>query len=135
VETLVDIVGFGGPPGGPWHQAVYASALPLGSGTVRTEHGVLPVPAPATLKLLASAGAPVVPSAARGELVTPTGAALLATWATFAQPAMTLGQVGYGFGTKEFAWANLVRVWIGEALPEPRGPVQGRARCRGPRRP
>jgi uncharacterized protein (TIGR00299 family) protein len=124
VDTLVDVVGYCWAMEHLGIEAVYASALPLGSGTVHTEHGMLPVPAPATLKLLTAAGAPIVPSDARGELVTPTGAALLASGAVFGQPAMTLARVGYGFGSKEFAWPNMVRVWIGEALPEARGPVR-----------
>jgi uncharacterized protein (DUF111 family) len=99
-------------------EAVYASPLPLGSGTIRTEHGLLPVPAPATLALIAEVGAPTLPLEARGELVTPTGAALLTTLATFERPAMRVQRVGYGFGTKIFPWPNMVRVWIGEALPD-----------------
>ncbi len=114
VDSLVDIVGFCVALHRLEIEALYASALPVGSGVVRTEHGPLPVPAPATLALLAEAGAPIIPSAARSELVTPTGAALLGTLAQFAQPAMRVHQVGYGFGTKEFEWPNLLRVWIGE---------------------
>jgi pyridinium-3,5-bisthiocarboxylic acid mononucleotide nickel chelatase len=116
VDALVDIVGFCCAVERLGLEALYASPLPLGSGMVRTEHGLLPVPAPATLALLAAAHAPIAPSSARGELVTPTGAALLSTLATFGQPPMMVQCVGYGFGTKEFAWPNAVRVWIGEAF-------------------
>lgn len=119
VDSLVDIVGFCAGVQRLGLEALYASPLPTGSGTIHTEHGLLPVPAPATLALLASAQAPLVPLDARGELVTPTGAALLTTLATFAQPAMRVQAVGYGFGTKEFAWANAVRVWIGEEMAQP----------------
>ncbi len=115
VDSIVDIVGFCSAVKRMGLQALYASPLPLGSGTIVTEHGLLPVPAPATLALLADAGAPTCPSPGPGELVTPTGAALLTTLATFAQPAMRVQGVGYGFGTKEFPWANALRVWIGEA--------------------
>lgn len=114
VDTLVDIVGFCWGIQRLEIDAIYASALPLGSGTIRTEHGLLPVPAPATLALLAETKVPTVPSAAKGELVTPTGAALLTTLATFSRPAMAVHRVGYGFGSKEFPWPNAVRVWIGE---------------------
>jgi hypothetical protein len=123
IDALVDIVGFCSAIERLGIAAVYASALPLGSGVVRTEHGLLPVPAPATLALLAEVGAPVLSDEARGELVTPTGAALLSTLATFERPAMRVQQVGYGFGTKEFPWPNMVRVWIGEEIENaPRGP-------------
>ncbi len=117
VDAVVDIVGFCCALERLGIEAVYASALPLGSGMVKTEHGLLPVPAPATLALLAAAGAPIAPSDARGELVTPTGAALLSTLATFEQPAMRVQRVGYGFGTKEFPWPNAVRVWVGQEIP------------------
>jgi uncharacterized protein (TIGR00299 family) protein len=122
VDTLVDVVGFCWALHHLEIEALYASPLPLGGGTIRTQHGLLPVPAPATLALLAAVGAPIVPSEAKGELVTPTGAALLCTLATFAQPAMTIQRVGYGFGSQEFPWPNVLRVWIGEALPQPHAP-------------
>jgi uncharacterized protein (TIGR00299 family) protein len=117
VDSLVDIVGFVCALERQGIDAVYASALTLGSGTVETEHGLLPVPAPATLALLAEAHAPTVPALAQTELVTPTGAALLAEFATFQQPAMSVETVGYGFGTKELEWPNALRVWLGEGLP------------------
>jgi len=116
VDSLVDIVGFCCGIHRLGIEELYASPLPLGSGTVRTEHGLLPVPAPATLALLASVGAPTLPSGAQGEMVTPTGAALLTTLTRFERPAMKVERVGYGFGTKEFPWANLLRVWIGDSL-------------------
>ena len=114
VDTLVDIVGFCWAMERLEIDALHASALPLGSGTITTEHGLLPVPAPATLALLAGAKVPTVPSEGQGEMVTPTGAALLATLATFSRPAMVVHRVGYGFGSREFPWPNAVRVWIGE---------------------
>lgn len=117
VDAVVDIVGFCCALERLEIEAVYASALPLGSGMVRTEHGLLPVPAPATLELLAAAGVPIAPSDARGELVTPTGAAILGGLARFEQPAMRVLRVGYGFGSKEFPWPNAVRAWIGEEIP------------------
>jgi pyridinium-3,5-bisthiocarboxylic acid mononucleotide nickel chelatase len=114
VDSIVDVVG------AVWGlrelgvEQVYASSLPTGSGTVKTAHGLLPVPAPATMALLANVGAPLRPSPAETELVTPTGAALLATLATFRQPAMSLRRVGYGFGRKTLPWPNVARLWIGE---------------------
>jgi uncharacterized protein (TIGR00299 family) protein len=125
VDTLVDVVGFVCALEHLEISAVYCSPLPLGSGTVQTEHGLLPVPAPATLALLAQVGAPTRPSPIQAEQLTPTGAALLAEFATFTQPAMTIHAVGYGFGTKEFnpaegaahGWPNALRAWLGEPLP------------------
>lgn len=95
-------------------ERVVASPVHVGSGQVRCAHGVLPVPAPATALLLQ--GVPVYGGAIRGELCTPTGAALLKHFAGDfgAMPAMTLDRVGYGMGTKDFPWANCVRVLLGE---------------------
>jgi hypothetical protein len=116
VDSLVDIVGFACALERLRIHRVYSSPLPLGSGTIHTEHGRLPVPAPATLALLAQVGAPTVPTTAGAELVTPTGAALLTEFATFQRPAMTIQSVGYGFGSQPLAWANALRLWLGEPL-------------------
>jgi hypothetical protein len=115
IDSLVDIVGFACALERLGIEAIYSSALPLGGGTVETEHGLLPVPAPAAMALIAQKGAPTVPGPGEGELVTPTGAALLTEFARFEQPAMAPNSVGYGFGSKERAWANCLRVWLGEA--------------------
>ena len=92
------------------------SPLNVGGGTVKCAHGTLPVPAPATLKLLA--GAPVYSSGPQVELVTPTGAAivnrLVARFASF--PAMKITKAGYGAGSRDFPdHPNLLRLTIGEA--------------------
>jgi pyridinium-3,5-bisthiocarboxylic acid mononucleotide nickel chelatase len=113
VDSLVDIVGFAAALQRLGIDKVYASSLPLGSGTVQTEHGRLPVPAPATLALLAQVGAPTLPGPGPGELLTPTGAALLTSYATFERPALAIQAVGYGFGTRELDWPNALRVWLG----------------------
>ncbi|MCC6313813.1 MAG: nickel pincer cofactor biosynthesis protein LarC [Thermomicrobiales bacterium] len=91
----------------------------LGSGWVTAAHGQLPVPAPATAALLARANAPVAPvppaqEGVPGELLTPTGAAILTTLAEFRRPAFAPGAIGYGFGGRELPWPNALRVWIGE---------------------
>ncbi|MCD6302562.1 MAG: LarC family nickel insertion protein [Anaerolineae bacterium] len=117
VDSIVDVVGFVTGLRLLGVTKLYSSALPLGAGTVRTAHGVLPVPAPATLALLAEVGAPTVPTDVEAELLTPTGAALLTTLATFGQPAMAVGQVGYGFGQRELPWANMLRIWVGKEVP------------------
>lgn len=94
---------------------VVCSPLPVGSGTVVCEHGVLPVPAPATAELLA--GFPLAPSKERGELTTPTAAAVLTTLASrfSGVPAMTIDSVGYGAGSRDGPKVpNLLRVLVGQ---------------------
>src|SRR5205823_355619 len=71
--------------------------------------------------ILSRVGAPTRPAPVLGELVTPTGAAILAELATFEQPMMRVHRVGYGYGTKELPWPNAVRVWLGEGW-APSGP-------------
>jgi uncharacterized protein (TIGR00299 family) protein len=96
-------------------ESVVCSAINVGSGTVKTEHGILPVPAPATARLLTG-----VPVYARGpvmELATPTGAAVAVTMAGRfgAMSPMKVTHVGYGAGDREFPeHANVLRVMIGE---------------------
>ncbi len=114
VDAIVDVVGTIWGLRALGVEKVFASSLPTGSGTVQTRHGPLPVPAPATLALLAKRGAPLRPSPATTELVTPTGAALLTTLATFEQPELRLSRVGHGFGQKSLPWPNVVRLWLGE---------------------
>lgn len=116
LDAIVDIVGVAAGLHDLGIERLYASPVPLGHGWVETAHGPLPLPAPATLELLAAAGAPLRPPPGEGELVTPTGAALLAQYATFEQPAMLLRRVGYGAGHREFAWPNVARLWLGEPL-------------------
>jgi uncharacterized protein (TIGR00299 family) protein len=87
----------------------------VGSGTVETEHGILPVPAPATVALLQ--GKPIYSSGPALELTTPTGAAVVTTLASRfgPPPAMTLAATGYGAGDRDFPeHANVLRVMIGE---------------------
>lgn len=114
VDSILDIVG--AAVGLHYFQIdqVYASALPLGSGKVNTEHGLLPLPAPATLELLRAARAPLTPVATEMELVTPTGAAILSALARFEQPQMTLERIGIGAGRRELPWPNILRVMMGE---------------------
>lgn len=95
-------------------ERVYASALPLGSGWVNAAHGRIPVPGPAVLHLLGAVNAPIQSDTTPFELVTPTGAAILAELATFERPALTLAATGYGFGERDIGRLNAVRVWLGE---------------------
>jgi len=93
---------------------VFASPLPLGTGSVTCQHGVLPVPAPATLELLKDV--PVRRSEIAGELVTPTGAAIITTLAEGfgSSPPLRLEKVGYGAGRRDLeGMPNLLRILIG----------------------
>lgn len=94
---------------------IYASPLHVGSGTVDCAHGILPVPAPATAELLKSV--PVYSKDVEGELVTPTGAAILSTLseAFGDMPAMTIVETGYGAGGHDLEIPNVLRIMIGEA--------------------
>ena len=93
---------------------VIVSPVHVGCGEVRCAHGMLPVPAPATALLLR--GVPVYGGRVRGELCTPTGAALLTHFADgFGDmPMMRVEKIGYGMGAKDFEWANCVRALLGE---------------------
>ena len=122
VDALVDVVGSVAGLELLGVDAVYASALPAGRGMIKAAHGSLPLPAPATLEILSGVGAPLRPLDVEAELVTPTGAAILATLATFRQPEMRLRAVGYGFGTKQLPWANALRLWVGEPVGAESGP-------------
>ena len=104
-------------------ERLYCSPLPAGGGTARSSHGALPVPAPATLALMAAANAPL--SASSGdrpmEMVTPTGAAIVTSLATFERPPMTMTGVGYGAGGRDpEGWPNVLRIWVGDAIETPR---------------
>lgn len=124
VDTIVDIVGtlFGLETLGI--AECYSSPLVTGNGTVKTAHGILPVPAPATLSILVQANAPVISAPPSdnppGELLTPTGAVLITTLAQFRRPDIQVTAGGYGAGFKSFAnWPNVLRVWIGEKSAAP----------------
>lgn len=119
VDAIVDICGAVIGLARLGIERVYCGPLRLGTGTVMTQHGLLPVPAPATAELLAEARAPIAPPHSRMdevpfELLTPTGAAILTTLATFSRPAFTPTAIGYGFGRKELPWPNALRVWLGD---------------------
>ncbi len=116
LDAIVDVVG---TALGLVHlgvEAVYAGPLPLGQGRVRSAHGPLPVPAPAVALLLA--GRPVRLEDGEAEMVTPTGAALVAALARpEAAPELRIEAVGYGAGERELAdRPNLLRVLLGEPV-------------------
>ena len=93
---------------------IVVSPIHVGSGHIRCMHGILPVPAPATAQILM--GVPTYGGTIRGELCTPTGAALLKHFAhRFGDmPTMAVRKIGYGMGSKDFECANCVRIMLGE---------------------
>lgn len=115
VDAIVDIVGACVCLQLLGIDKVYCSPIPTFSGTVEIEHGTFPLPAPATVEILK--GAPWREAGIEGEIVTPTGAAIVATLAEGfgPMPAMSVESVGYGAGKKDFGIPNVLRVITGEA--------------------
>src|SRR3989344_3989991 len=115
IDSIVDIVGTAIGIEKLGVGQVYASPLPLGSGWVKTSHGRMPVPAPATLELLK--GVPVASSPTASELTTPTGAAIIKTLSlSFGNmPHMEIEGTGYGIGDRSFKEIpNILRLIIGK---------------------
>jgi len=119
VDTLVDVVG--SAIGFEYLEiaGIHAGPLVIGNATPPRWAGGYSNPAPATLELIAAAGAPVVGDKAMyedaGELTTPTGAALITTLADFSRPAFNVDRVGLGLGTKDPAgFPNALRVWLAD---------------------
>jgi pyridinium-3,5-bisthiocarboxylic acid mononucleotide nickel chelatase len=115
VDSICDIVGAALALELLGVEQVYVSAINTGSGTVEADHGVMPVPTPATALLLT--GKPVYARGPETELTTPTGAAIAAALGVGfgAAPPMRIAKTGFGAGTKEFAGqANMLRVLVGE---------------------
>ena len=111
-DTLVDIVGAFWLLHSMGVGRVYASALPAPRGRA----GTMPLPAPASVRVLAGKGAVFEQSEETKELVTPTGAAILAVAATFERPAMALDAIGYGLGSRDTP-GNALAVWVGQEVP------------------
>jgi pyridinium-3,5-bisthiocarboxylic acid mononucleotide nickel chelatase len=121
MDAIIDVVGAVAGLAALGIEKVYCSPLHVGTGTVECAHGTLPVPAPATAELIR--GKPIYSTGVEGELLTPTGAAILTTVSSGfgPMPSMTLEEIGYGAGTSEPTIPNLLRVAIGEALDEVKG--------------
>lgn len=129
LDCLADVVGVLAGLHALNLEALTATPPPLGCGTVRCDHGLLPVPAPAVVELLRRSGVPAGPTPADsiGELLTPTGAALLAQrvqgWE--AAPAMVIDAVGIGAGERDpHGLPNVVRLVVGHRAAVPATPVQ-----------
>lgn len=126
VDSLVDTIGSLLALHALGVTTVSCSALPLGTGTVRAAHGIMPVPAPATLYLMRGLPVTAGPPGVTGELVTPTGVALVRALlqecgdnnaSAAGPPRMTLRHVGMGAGTKDFHnHANILRLLIGNGM-------------------
>ena len=121
MDSILDIVGANVAMEKLGIEKIVVSPLNLGSGSVKTAHGTLPIPAPATAALLKNA--PVYSTGVAAELVTPTGAAVVAALAAEygPLPRMSVSAIGYGAGTRDLTeQANVLRVFLGEPLEESR---------------
>jgi hypothetical protein len=114
LDTIADVVGAAICYRASGAEALYSSPVNVGGGLVKTSHGVLPVPAPATLELLK--GVPVYATGVEAELVTPTGAAILSELCSGYGPIprMCVEKTGYGAGAKDLGAPNLLRAVLGE---------------------
>ncbi len=121
MDAIIDVVGSVAGLTALGIEKIVCSPLHVGAGTVKCAHGTLPVPAPATTELVR--GKPIYATGVAGELLTPTGAAILTTLAAEfgPMPAMTLQTVGYGAGNADIAIPNLLRISIGESEEELKG--------------
>ncbi len=114
LDTIADVIGAVICYKASGAEALYSSPLNVGGGLVKTSHGVLPVPAPATLELLK--GVPVYSTGIEAELVTPTGAAILSGLCSGygPMPCLRVEKTGYGAGEKDLGAPNLLRAVLGE---------------------
>lgn len=121
MDAIIDVVGAVAAMAALGIETVVCSPMHVGTGIVQCAHGTLPVPAPATAELLQ--GKPIYSTGVKGELVTPTGAAILTTLADDfgPMPPMILEKVGYGAGTADIAIPNLLRVYIGQTSRDSKG--------------
>jgi pyridinium-3,5-bisthiocarboxylic acid mononucleotide nickel chelatase len=120
IDAIIDIVGACIGFAALGIESFACSALNVGGGTAKMAHGVLPVPAPATARLLL--GKPTYSNGIQKELVTPTGAAIVATLCSNfgPQPPMTVTAIGYGAGTADLeGQPNVLRLMVGEAAEKP----------------
>jgi uncharacterized protein (TIGR00299 family) protein len=129
IDTLIDVVGVAIGLRQLGVEQVFSAPLVLGAPEPPRWPGGYSNPAPATLELVAMAGAPVVADRSiyqgAGELTTPTGAAIITALATFERPAMSVSKTGVGLGGKDpEGFPNVVRVWLGEVSETPAARLQ-----------
>ncbi len=127
IDSIVDVVGTVLGLSFLGIDQLHVSSVPVSTGSIASSGHRLPAPAPATLAILAEAGIPTRPFGDGRELVTPTGAAILATLGLVGQPAMIVDRVGYGAGDADLEWPNILRLWVGRPAdggdPVPRAPL------------
>lgn len=115
IDSIVDIIGVALALDSLQIDRILSAPVPLGSGTVRCDHGLYPVPAPATLEMMR--GLPIVPTKHNKELTTPTGAAIISGLVqefSASLPSMIVDQIGYGAGTRDLpGQPNVLRVILG----------------------
>lgn len=121
VDAVVDVVGSFVAAEYLQVEGFFCSALPYCVGMTRSAHGEIPLPAPATVAILEAVGAPTYRKDGEFELVTPTGAAILAACATFESPRLEREAEGYGAGSADLPWANVLRLVVGEVEVTPAG--------------
>lgn len=128
LDAIIDIVGSAIALHALRVDRVIAAPLHLGNGFIRSSHGVLPVPAPAVANLIL--GVPVYNTEVQGELLTPTGAAIITTIANSygPLPAMIVDKIGYGSGTRERDFPNVLRAFLGQVSKSATAGVQTRQR-------
>jgi uncharacterized protein (TIGR00299 family) protein len=125
LDSIIDIVGTAAAMEWLAPVRVVVSPVNVGSGTVQTAHGLFPVPAPATVRLMQ--GLPTYSSGAAMETLTPTGALILTEYATGTgpMPAMRVSATGYGAGDRDLpSTPNVVRVFVGQSTDETQGPAE-----------
>ncbi|MCR5669243.1 MAG: nickel pincer cofactor biosynthesis protein LarC [Lachnospiraceae bacterium] len=118
IDSIIDIVGTAILIRKLNPDRICASVLNEGHGFIDCQHGRMAVPVPATVEILANAGIPFRQVDVETEMITPTGAAIIATLAEeFGNvPAMKLKGVGYGVGSREIGYANALKVYVGESI-------------------
>ncbi len=127
MDAIIDVVGGVAGMAALGIEKVFCSPLHVGTGTVTCAHGVLPVPAPATAELVK--GKPIYSTGVEGELLTPTGAAILTTLSSDfgPMPPMSVESIGYGAGTADRSIPNLLRLFVGKGPGEGSGEGPGEA--------
>lgn len=116
IDSIVDIIGTAICVDSLNIDKIVVSKLHVGMGFVKCQHGLMPIPAPATLEIIKNGKIPVYSKGIEGELVTPTGAAIVAALADeFGnQPDMEIEKIGYGSGFKDFEVPNMLRLTLGK---------------------
>ncbi|GAA3644869.1 hypothetical protein SAMN04488530_1156 [Asaccharospora irregularis DSM 2635] len=114
IDSIVDIVGVSVLIDLLLVDKIYASSVPVGSGFVKCDHGIMPVPAPATIEILK--GVPIKLNTVKGECTTPTGAAIIKVLVDEFVDELEFepSQIGYGIGDKKFEVPNILRTILGE---------------------